>query len=72
MAQQVKNPAGIHEDVGLIPSFAQWVKYPAWPSCSGGGRGGSDPTLVWLWHKPAAAALIRPLAWELSCVEVRP
>ena len=21
--------------------------------------------LLWLWHKPAAAALFRPLAWEL-------
>ena len=28
-----------------------------------GHRHGSDPML--LWHRPAAAALIRPLAWEL-------
>ena len=26
---------------------------------------GLDPMLLWLWHKPAAAALIPPLAWEL-------
>ena len=26
MAQRVKNPANIHEDVGLIPGFVQWVK----------------------------------------------
>ena len=26
MAQQVKNPTTIQEDVGLIPSLAQWVK----------------------------------------------
>ena len=26
VAQQVKNPASIHEDVGLIPGLAQWVK----------------------------------------------
>ena len=34
-------------------------------SCGIGRRGGSDPTLLWLWCRPAAAALIRPLAWEL-------
>ena len=27
-----------------------------------GHRHGSDPVL--LWHRPAATALIRPLAWE--------
>ena len=26
MAQWVKNPVSIHEDVGLIPSLTQWVK----------------------------------------------
>ena len=25
---------------------------------------GSDPALLWLWHRPAAVALIQPLAWE--------
>ena len=33
-------------------------------SCSVGHRCGSDPTLLWMWHKPAATALIQPLAWE--------
>ena len=28
-------------------------------------RHGSDPALLWLWYRLAAAALIRPLAWEL-------
>ena len=26
---------------------------------------GSNPVLLWLWCRPAAAALIRSLAWEL-------
>ena len=26
--------------------------------------GSLDPELLWLWHRPAAVALIRPLAWE--------
>ena len=28
-----------------------------------GCRRGSDTALLWLWHRPAAAAPIRPLAW---------
>ena len=31
-----------------------------------GCRQGSDPSLLWLWSRPAGAALIRPLAWEFS------
>ena len=31
---------------------------------SGVGRRHSDPVLLWLWRRPAAVALIRPLAWE--------
>ena len=33
-------------------------------SCGVGHRLDLDPTLLWLWHRPAAAALIGPLAWE--------
>ena len=33
-------------------------------SCGAGHRCGSDLALLWLWHRPAATALIRPLAWE--------
>ena len=29
-----------------------------------GHRHGSDPALLWLWHRLAATALIQPLAWE--------
>ena len=34
-------------------------------SCGVGRRRGSDPALLWLWQRPAAAAPNRPLAWEL-------
>ena len=30
-----------------------------------GHRCGLDPTLLWLWCRPEAAAPIQPLAWEL-------
>ena len=43
MSQQVKNLTNVLEDVGLIPSLAQWAK---------------DLVLLWLWHRSATAALI--------------
>jgi len=43
------NPTRNHEVVGSIPGLAQWVE---------------DLTLLWLWRRPAATALIQPLAWE--------
>ena len=33
-------------------------------SCGAGHRCGSDPSLLWLWCRSTAVALIRPLAWE--------
>ena len=35
-------------------------------SCVVGRRRGSDPTLLWLWHRLAATAPIRPVVWELT------
>ena len=32
-----------------------------------GRRHGSDPTLLWLWCRPAGVAPMRPLAWEPPC-----
>ena len=33
-------------------------------SCGVGRRRSADPTLLWLWCRPAAIAPIQPLAWE--------
>ena len=33
-------------------------------SCGVGRRHGSDLVFLWLWCRPAATAMIQPLAWE--------
>ena len=49
-----------------------WLHSVGWGSgvavsCGLGHRRGSDPMLLWLWWRLAAAAWIPPLAWELPC-----
>ena len=47
MAQQVKNPASIHEGVGSIPDLTQWVKGSSIAmSCGIGHSHCSDPNSI--------------------------
>ena len=49
-----------------VSSLAWILRSNVAKGCGIGHRCGLDPTLSWLWYRPAAATLIRPLAWELA------
>ena len=52
--------------MGSIPGLNQWVKDLALLQAATWVTDVARiPTLLWLWHRPAAAAPIRPLTWEL-------
>ena len=50
-----------------VLSLALFIGLRIWRCCElwCGCRRGSDPALLWLWCRQAAAALIPPLAWVL-------
>ena len=52
------NQSGNHEVAGSIPGTGIAM------SCGIGCKCSSDLALLWLWRRPVATALIRPLAWE--------
>ena len=62
---QVKTLTSIHEDEGSIPGLSSVGGGSGVAvSCGVGRRHGLDPVLLWLWWRPAAVALIGPLAWS--------
>ena len=63
------NPTRNREVAGSIPGLNSWPCSVGWGSsiamtCGVGHRHSLDPALLWLWYRPAAVAMIRPLAWE--------
>ena len=48
--------SSIHEDVDLIPGLAHGSGSGVAVNSAVGDRHGSDPALLWLWHRPATMA----------------
>ena len=67
VAQRVKNPTSIQEDVGRFLASLSGLRIQGCHELCVGHRHSLDLALLWLWlwYKPVAAALIRPLAQEL-------
>ena len=65
VAQWVKKLTSVHEDAGLISSLSSALRIWLATSCGIGRRCSSDLALLWLRHRPRAAALVLPLAQEL-------
>ena len=63
IATAMPDPSCIYD---LYHSSRQSYGFCVAVSCGVGHRQDSDPSLLWLWHRPAAVALIRPLAWEFT------
>ena len=64
----ITNPIRNHEDAVSIPSLYSVGLGSSVAVSFGIGRPrGWNLVLLWLWHRPATAAVIQPLAWELPC-----
>ena len=63
MAQEVKNLTSIHKNGGLIPGLTQWVKDPTLLKAV--VYAADVAQILLLWCRPAEAAPIRLLVWEL-------
>ena len=64
MAQQKQTQLLSMRNAGSVPGLAHWVKGSGIAvSCDAGCRQSSDPAR--LWCRPATAAPIHPLSWEL-------
>ena len=50
------------QSLASLSGLSIWHCHELW--CGVGHRCNSDPMLLWLWYRPAATAVIRPLAWE--------